>query len=219
MSTPTTQVTPPSGLFLAFEGGDGAGKTTQSRLLGDWITSLGHEVVLTREPGGTALGRVLREALLHGEDLDPRTEALLFATDRAHHLSSLVYPALERGAVVVTDRYIDSSLAYQGVARGLGDPEIRSLSRWATGGLLPDLTILLDLDPTVAAQRREGAPDRMEREGEAFHVLVRERFRALAAAAPGRYLVLDATRAPEQLHAAIRGRVADFLAPVQALSA
>ncbi|MFC4553730.1 dTMP kinase [Georgenia faecalis] len=199
------------GLFLALEGGDGAGKTTQAALLGAWLTALGCEAVLTREPGGTALGRVLREALLHGEDLDPRTEALLFATDRAHHVHSLVRPALERGAVVVTDRYIDSSLAYQGGARGLDEAEVRGLSRWATGDLLPDLTILLDLDPAVGARRREGAPDRMEREADAFHVRVRERFRALAAAEPDRYLVLDAARAPEELHAAIRERVSVLL--------
>ena len=199
------------GRFVSLEGGDFAGKTTQQRLLGAWLRGLGHEVVLTREPGGTPLGQVLRDAVLHGADVDPRTEALLYATDRAHHVHRLVLPALARGAVVVTDRYLDSSVAYQGAARELGGAEIRALSLWATEGLLPHLTVLLDLDPGVAAARRTGAPDRIERESAAFHTRVREHFLALAAAEPGRYLVLDAARPAEEIHAAIRQRLAPLL--------
>ncbi|WP_345039282.1 dTMP kinase [Georgenia daeguensis] len=207
------------GCFVSFEGGDGAGKTTQRDLLGGWLGGLGHEVVLTREPGGTALGQVLRDAVLHGEDLDPRTEALLYATDRAHHVHRLVRPALARGAVVVTDRYLDSSVAYQGAARELGDDEIRALSLWATEGLLPDLTVLLDLDPSAAARRRTGAPDRLERESLEFHTRVREHFLALARAEPGRFLVLDAAAPPEEIHAAVRARLAPLLpAPAAATS-
>jgi dTMP kinase len=207
------------GCFVSFEGGDGAGKTTQRDLLGEWLGGLGHEVVLTREPGGTALGQVLRDAVLHGEDLDPRTEALLYATDRAHHVHRLVRPALARGAVVVTDRYLDSSVAYQGAARELGDDEIRALSLWATEGLLPDLTVLLDLDPTAAAGRRTGAPDRLERESLEFHTRVREHFLALARAEPARFLVLDAAAPPQEIHAAVRARLAPLLpAPAAATS-
>lgn len=199
------------GCFVSLEGGDGAGKSTQRALLGEWLTGRGHEVVLTREPGGTALGQILRDAVLHGEELDPRTEALLYATDRAHHVHRLVRPALARGAVVVTDRYLDSSVAYQGAARELGTDEVRDLSLWATEGLLPDLTVLLDLDPAVGAARRAGAPDRIEREPSRFHRRVREHFLALAAAAPARYLVLDATAAPAQIHAAIVERLTPLL--------
>ncbi|WP_341359429.1 dTMP kinase [Georgenia sp. M64] len=199
------------GCFVSFEGGDGAGKTTQRDLLGQWLRGLGHEVVLTREPGGTELGQVLRDALLHGDDVDPRTEALLYATDRAHHVHHLVRPALDRGAVVVTDRYLDSSVAYQGAARALGADEVRALSLWATDGLLPDLTVLLDLEPAVAAGRRTGEPDRIEREPAAFHARVREHFLELAAAEPGRYLVVDATLAPEEIQERVRGRLARLL--------
>ncbi len=199
------------GLFIVFEGGDGAGKSTQQRLLGAWFAALGHEVVLTREPGGTPLGEVLRAALLHGGDVDARTEALLFATDRAHHVHTVVRPALARGAMVISDRYLDSSAAYQGAARELGLDEVRNLSLWATGGLLPDLTVLLDLDPRVGAARREGVPDRLERESREFHLRVREGFRRLAAADPGRYLVLDASREPEAIHQEVVARVAALL--------
>ncbi|MFC7404439.1 dTMP kinase [Georgenia alba] len=199
------------GRFVSLEGGDGAGKTTQRDLLGAWLTALGHEVVLTREPGGTDLGSVLRDAVLHGDDLDPRTEALLYATDRAHHVHRVVRPALARGAVVVTDRYLDSSVAYQGAARDLGAGEIRDLNLWATEGLLPDLTVLLDLDPSVGAGRRADAPDRLERESAAFHTLVREHFLALADAEPNRFLVLDATLPPQEVHAAVRDRLAAML--------
>lgn len=206
--TPTPS---PRGRFIVLEGGDGVGKSTQRALLGQWLEERGYEVVLTREPGGTELGDLLRSALLHGGHVDARTEALLFATDRAHHVHTVVRPALERGAMVVSDRYLDSSAAYQGAARELGMDEVRDLSLWATNHLLPDLTIVLDLDPEVAVARREGAPDRLERESLDFHRRVRAGFLRLAAADPARYLVLDASREPQELHAAIAGRVGELV--------
>lgn len=197
------------GLFLSFEGGEGVGKSTQVRLLGAWLRAeLGVEVVLTREPGGTTLGIELRNAVLHGEDLDPRTEALLYATDRAHHVHSLIRPALARGAVVLTDRYLDSSVAYQGNGRDLGADEVERLSLWATENLLPDLTILLDLDPLIGLTRLTGDPDRLERAGDDFHVRTRHAFLERAAADPIRWCVIDASRGPEEIHEEIRARVA-----------
>ncbi len=213
-STLTHVTTPaPTGLFVSFEGGDGSGKTTQLRLLGDWVrAALGREVVLTREPGGTELGRTLRSAVLHGEHVDPRTEALLYATDRAHHVHSVVRPALARGAVVLTDRYLDSSVAYQGNGRDLGEEEVERLSLWATDGLLPDVTVLLDLDPATGLGRLSGEPDRLERAGDAFHRRTREAFLRRAAADPsGRWLVLDAARPVDEVQAAVRTRVAAAL--------
>ncbi len=199
------------GRFIVFEGGDGAGKSTQIKMLGSWLAEKGHEVVLTREPGGTDLGVHLREALLHGGHVDARTEALLFATDRAHHVASLIRPALARGAVVVSDRFMDSSIAYQGAARQLGEGEIRDLSMWGTHGLLPDLTVVLDLSPDAAAARRGATADRMERESVAFHQRVRESFLGLAAAAPERYIVLDATKPIGELHEHVTSRVGALL--------
>ena len=200
------------GLFVSLEGGDGAGKSTQARLLRDWLVAAGREVVLTREPGGTPLGQVLRDAVLHGDHVDARTEALLYATDRAHHVASLVRPALARGAVVITDRYLDSSVAYQGSGRDLGADEVESLSLWATDGLLPALTVLLDLDPVVGQSRLTGAPDRLERAGDEFHRRTRAAFLARAEADPGRWLVLDATLPAGDLAAAIRARVEELVA-------
>jgi dTMP kinase len=200
------------GLFISLEGGDGAGKSTQAGLLREWLVARGHEVVLTREPGGTELGRLLRDAVLHGEDVDPRTEALLYATDRAHHVASLVRPALGRGAVVVTDRYLDSSVAYQGSGRDLGAEEVEALSMWATDGLLPALTVLLDLDPVLGRSRLTGDPDRLERAGDDFHRRTRQAFLDRAAADPARWLVLDATRPAHELAAEIRTRVEGVLA-------
>nr|WP_326522628.1 dTMP kinase [Cellulomons edaphi] len=199
------------GLFVSLEGGDGAGKSTQAHKLRDWLVAAGREVVLTREPGGTQLGRTLRDAVLHGEDVDARTEALLYATDRAHHVASLVRPALERGAVVVTDRYLDSSVAYQGSGRDLGADEVERLSMWATGGLLPALTVLLDLDPVEGQRRLTGAPDRLERAGDDFHRRTRQAFLDRAAADPARWLVLDASRGPDELATAVRARVEGLL--------
>ena len=201
----------PAGVFISLEGGDGAGKSTQARLLGDWLTGLGREVVLTREPGGTELGLLLRDAVLHGDHVDARTEALLYATDRAHHVASLVRPALARGAVVVTDRYLDSSVAYQGSGRDLGADEVERLSLWAVDGLMPAVTVLLDLDPVVGKSRLTGDPDRLERAGDDFHRRTRAAFLGRAEAEPGRWLVLDATRPVDQLAAAVRVRVGALL--------
>lgn len=200
-----------TGIFITFEGGDGAGKTTQAELLASWIAERGIEVVRTREPGGTRLGVALRELLLHGDHVDARAEALLYAADRAQHVATVVRPALERGAAVVQDRYIDSSLAYQGAGRPLDAAQVRRISEWATDGLWPHLTVLLDVDPALAVERREqdgGRADRLEAEAREFHRAVREGFRALAAADPDRYLVLDAARPVDQLHADIVGRAA-----------
>ena len=205
----------PPGLFVSFEGGDGAGKSTQLERVAAWVEARGREVVRTREPGGTALGRVLRAAVLHGEDLHPRTEALLYATDRAHHVATVIRPALARGAVVLTDRYLDSSVAYQGAGRVLGRDEVRDLSLWATGGLLPHLTVLLDLDHDTARDRLDADDkpfDRLESEQAAFHSRVRHEFLALAAAEPERFLVLDASRSPADLATDIQGRVQALLA-------
>ncbi len=201
-------------MFVSFEGGDGAGKSTQARLLAQWAQAQGWEVVLTREPGGTRLGQTLRDAVLHGEHVDARTEALLYATDRAHHVASLVRPALARGALVVTDRYLDSSVAYQGSGRDLGADEVERLSLWATGGLLPAVTVLLDVDPAVGRTRLTGSPDRLESAGEEFHRRTRQAFLDRAAAAPQRWLVLDGTADPAVLARAVRER----LAPVLGLS-
>nr|WP_307865030.1 dTMP kinase [Myceligenerans salitolerans] len=204
MSTP--------GFFISFEGGDGVGKSTQARLLGDWLAELtGREVLLTREPGGTDLGKELRAAVLHGGDMGPRAEALLYATDRAHHVDSLIRPALGRGAVVITDRYLDSSVAYQAGGRTLGEEEVERLSLWATDGLLPDATVLLDLDPAVAAERRAAtgeAPDRLERAGDEFHRRTREAYLRRAGTDPERWIVVDAARPVEDIQAQIRVDVA-----------
>jgi len=207
-----------TGIFITLEGGDGAGKSTQAELLEAWLRERGREVVRTREPGGTALGAEIRRLLLHGGaeigEVDPRAEALLYAADRAQHITQLVRPALQRGAIVVQDRYIDSSLAYQGAGRPLAVSEIRGLSEWATEGLWPQLTVLLDLDTDEAAKRRAargGASDRLESEAAEFHQRVREGFRACVATDPSRFLVLDAARPVDELHAEIIERVAPLL--------
>ena len=183
-----------SGLFVAFEGGDGAGKSTQARALADSLRAAGHEVVLTREPGGTPAAEAIRHVVLTPDysGLDERSETLLYAASRAEHVARLVRPALERGAVVITDRYIDSSIAYQGVGRGLGPDVVGEINLWATRGLLPDLTVLLDVDAGAGLARISSAPDRLEAEPEEFHASVVEAFRALAAGDPDRYLVLPA---------------------------
>ncbi|VEI13146.1 dTMP kinase [Trueperella bialowiezensis] len=203
------------GLFISFEGGDGSGKSTQVKLLAGALEAAGHEVVVTREPGGTAMGEQIRELLLHGGEMGPRAEALLYAADRAHHVESKVRPALARGQVVITDRYLDSSVAYQGAARELGTGEVRDLSLWAVGGLLPDVTFLLDVSAEVCAQRAHartgGKLDRLERAGAEFHEAVRAQFRELAAAEPDRFYVLDAARSPEDLAGEVLGVVAELL--------
>ncbi|NLA64529.1 MAG: dTMP kinase [Leucobacter sp.] len=203
------------GLFVTFEGGDGAGKSTQADLLATWLEAQGYEVVRTRDPGGTPLGSAVRALLLHGDHVDQRAEALLYAADRAQNLAEVVRPALARGAVVVQDRYIDSSLAYQGAGRPLPSSEIRELNEWATEGLWPQLTVLLDVSPDLAARRRASAgqqADRLEREAAEFHHRVREGFLALAAAEPDRFLVLDAAQEVKELHTQILSRIATYLA-------
>ena len=204
-----------TGLFITLEGGDGSGKSTQSRLLEAWLTDAAHTVVTTREPGGTDLGNELRDIILHRRGyIAPRAEALLYAADRAHHIATKVRPALERGEIVLQDRYLDSSVAYQGAGRVLGGSEVRDLSLWAAEGLLPDLTLLLDLDETAARGRLDAADkvfDRLEAEKGEFHARVRAAFLDLAAAEPERFLVLDASLPVDELAADIRARVAALL--------
>ena len=203
------------GLWITFEGGDGAGKTTQATLLERWLRGEGRTVVRTREPGGTEVGVLIRDIVLHHRgDVAPRAEALLYAADRAHHVATLVRPALARGEIVIQDRYLDSSVAYQGAGRVLDAAQIRDLSLWATEGALPDLTVLLDLDPASARARLDADDkpfDRLEAEQADFHARVRRAFLELAAAEPERFLVLDATLPPGDLAAAVRARVAALL--------
>lgn len=194
-------------MFIAFEGGDGAGKTTQIELLRERLAAVGYDVVVTREPGGTELGADIRQVLLHGGDVAPRAEALLFAADRAHHIATVVSPALRRGAIVLQDRYIDSSVAYQGAGRELDPLEIKRLSLWATQDLVPDLTVLLDVTPQDGRRRRGQVHDRLESEQDDFHARVREHYLQLAAAEPGRYLVVDASLPREEIAAIVAERV------------
>ncbi len=189
-----------AGLFITFEGGDGSGKSTQARFLADWLQAQGRTVMHTREPGGTELGLELREIVLHRRgDIAPRAEALIYAADRAHHIETKVRPAIERGEVVIQDRYLDSSVAYQGAGRVLDGAEIRDLSLWATEGLMPDLTILLDLDESAGRGRLQSRTryDRLEAEKDDFHARVRASYLELAAAEPerGRQRVAEAIRA------------------------
>lgn len=203
-----------AGLFITFEGGDGAGKTTQSELLAAWLQGRGYEVVHTREPGGSSLGDSVRNVLLHGGHVYERAEALLYAADRAQNIAEIVRPALERGAAVVQDRYIDSSLAYQGAGRPMPQDEIRRLNEWASEGLWPALTVLLDVNPETAISRRKAAgqkADRLEREAAAFHQRVREEYLKLAAAEPERFLVLDASLPIDKLHALIVARATSLV--------
>ena len=203
------------GIFITFEGGDGTGKSTQVRLLAEGLTQQGRAVVTTREPGGTEVGTALREIVLHHRgEIDPRAEALLYAADRAQHIGTLVRPALERGDVVVQDRYIDSSVAYQGAGRVLDAAEIKRISLWAAGDLIPDLTVLLDLPGDVARARLAGEHkvfDRLENERDDFHERVRTGFLALAANEPQRFLVVDATQEIDQIALVIRDRVGALL--------
>lgn len=203
------------GVFITFEGGDGSGKSTQLGLLVSWLQDQGRTVVTTREPGGTELGDELREIVLHRQGhITPKSEALLYAADRAHHIATKVRPALARGEVVVQDRYLDSSVAYQGIARGLGADEVRGISLWATDGLLPDLTILLDLDESLGRRRLETSRtryDRLEAEQRQFHEAVRLAYLGLAAAEPQRFLVIDATDAVDDIASQIRTRVSAIL--------
>ncbi|MGW1956778.1 dTMP kinase [Streptomyces sp. NPDC001920] len=207
------QVPAASGFFIALEGGDGAGKSTQAEALAEWIRAKGHEVVVTREPGATPVGKRLRSILLDvsSAGLSHRAEALLYAADRAEHVDTVVRPALERGAVVISDRYVDSSVAYQGAGRDLSPTEIARINRWATHGLAPHLTVLLDVAPEVARERFTEAPDRLESEPAEFHARVRSGFLTLAAADPGRYLVVDAGQEAEAVTTVIRHRLDQML--------
>jgi dTMP kinase len=212
LAAATHRVDTAPGLFVCFEGGDGAGKSTQARLLAEVLEQRGREVVVTRQPGGTPLGGQIRELVLHGDHVAARAEALLFAADKAHHVDQLIKPALARGSVVITDRYVDSSITYQGAGRELGRDEITALQHWAVGGLLPDLTIVLDVTPEVGRERRGDIHDRLESEADAFHGAVRRGYLELAAADPERYLVLDASQPVERLQAAVLDGVDRVLA-------
>ncbi|MGQ4387464.1 dTMP kinase [Streptomyces sp. SAS_270] len=209
------QLAAATGFFIALEGGDGAGKSTQAEALAEWIRAKGHEVVVTREPGATPVGKRLRSILLDvsSAGLSHRAEALLYAADRAEHVDTVVRPALERGAVVISDRYIDSSVAYQGAGRDLSPTEIARINRWATDGLVPHLTVLLDVSPETARERFTEAPDRLESEPLEFHTRVRSGFLTLAAADPGRYLIVDAGQEPESVTTVIRHRL-DVMLPL-----
>ncbi|HRV69384.1 MAG TPA: dTMP kinase [Marmoricola sp.] len=200
------------GVFICLEGGDGAGKSTQSKLLCEWLESLGHSVLLTREPGGTRAGQQMREILLDPAtgELSPRAEALLYAADKAQHVDHVIMPALERGEVVVTDRYVDSTLAYQGAGRAIPEEELAAIARWATCDLRPHLTVLLDQEPDHGLDRFTGR-DRIEGEPVEFHQRVRQHFVSLAQVDPDHYLVLDAREPIATIHGQIRGRVEGLL--------
>lgn len=206
-----------AGLFVVFEGGEGAGKSTQLTALAERLRGQGRDVVVTREPGATGVGRRIRSLVLETSDDDapsPRAEALLYAADRAHHVATVVRPALVRGGVVISDRYVDSSLAYQGAGRTLPVDEVSWLSSWATGGLKPDLVVLLDVEPRTGLSRvasRNTGTDRLEAESVAFHERVRYAFLDLAAADPKRYLVLDASRPVDEITGQVVRRVEEML--------
>jgi dTMP kinase len=193
-------------MFVTFEGPDGSGKSTQAELLRASLVAEGRDVVLTREPGGTELGERVRELVLDGGAMSPWAEAALFAASRAEHVARVIAPALDRGADVLCDRYVDSSLAYQGIARGLGVDEVLELNLRVTGGLLPDTTVLLLLEPETAAARA-GGTDRLEREGEDFRARVDAAYRELAARFPERIVAVDADRPREELAEEIRERL------------
>ena len=194
-------------MFISFEGPDGSGKTTQAGLLTDWLCEQGLEVVATREPGGTPLGEAIRDVVLHGLEMTPWAEATLFASARAEHVERVIRPALGRGAWVVCDRYVDSSIVYQGIARGLGADEVLELNLTVTGGLMPARTFVLALGAGDARSRQDGYLDRIEREDEAFRRVVADGYRALADLYPDRVALLDATLAPETIAERVREQV------------
>lgn len=197
-----------AGLFISFEGGDGAGKSTQARLLAESLSAAGHKVVLTREPGGTEIAEEIRDIVLNPvhEGLDDRTEALLFAASRAEHVAKKIRPALAAGEIVISDRFVDSSIAYQGIGRGLGVEQVSDLNAWATDNLWPDITILLDVEPTAGLDRVEN-PNRLEAAGTELHLDVRAAFLELAARSPERFVVLSASKEISVLAAEILNAV------------
>ena len=210
---------PARGLFIVFEGGDGAGKSTQVRRTAQFLESNDAQVLQTREPGGTQISEELRALVLeHGHgDVDARTEALMYAAARAAHVQQVILPALESGTHVICDRFVDSSLAYQGVGRGLGIDEVASINHFATGGLVPDATILLDISAADGRSRRIAASggvedsDRLESEPDDFHERIRQAFHDLAARSPERYLIVDANQSIEDLQAAITSHIEGLL--------
>ena len=200
------------GLWVTFEGGDGSGKSTQAEYARQYLRGIGRDVIRTREPGGTELGVKIRELVLHGKaDINPYAEALLFAADRAQHIRSYVEPALAAGTDVIQDRYLDSSVAYQGAGRSLDAEEVRRLSMWATGDALPDITILLDLDPAIAATRvnNRGEADRLEGEADTFRQRLRDGFLEQAAREPGRFVIIDARLTAVEVAARVRSAITE----------
>jgi dTMP kinase len=198
-------------MFVTFEGVDWSGKSTQAELLASWLRDAGRTVVATREPGGTPVAEGVRELVLHGAHMAPWAEATLYAAARADHAAQVIRPALERGEDVVCDRYLDSSVAYQGIARGLGRERVRELSLIVTEGLLPDRTFLVLLDPDNALDRAVGDHDRIEREGASFMRKVDEGYRALAEAEPGRIVAVDGARPADAIAEEIREHVRPLL--------
>ncbi len=204
-----------NGRFISFEGGDGSGKSTQIRLLKDYLSELGYEVLLSREPGGTKIGEKIRKIILDVENVEmtAETEALLYAASRAQHVGELIQPALDEGKFVIVDRYIDSSIVYQGVARGLGRSEVRSINEFGTKKLLPDLTFYLDLEANVGLGRKkeQAELDRLENEDISFHVSVRDAYLDLAKTDEERFKVVDASQSIEEIHKIIREMVDHIL--------
>lgn len=198
-------------MFVTFEGVDWSGKSTQAELLAAWLREQGRTVLSTREPGGTPVGEAVRQIVLHGHDMTPWAEAALYAAARADHVEHAIRPALERGEDVVCDRYIDSSVAYQGVARGLGEDQVLQLNLTVTRGLLPDRTFLVLLDPEEARGRGGGEPDRIEREGEDFMRRVDAAYRSLAAASPARIVPLDGARPADEIAEEVREHIRRIL--------
>jgi dTMP kinase len=198
-------------MFVTFEGVDWSGKSTQAALLAGWLAEQGRQVLLTREPGGTPVAEAVRDVVLHGHDMTPWAEAALYAAARADHVEHAIRPALERGEDVVCDRYIDSSVAYQGIGRELGEERVRALNLMVTRDLEPDRTFLVQLDPEEARRRGAGQPDRIEREGDEFWSRVDEGFRKLAAAFPNRIVPLDGARTPDEIAEEVREHVRALL--------
>jgi dTMP kinase len=200
------------GFFIAFEGGEGAGKSTHVKRLAQYLESLGHDVVVTREPGGTPTAEKIREVVLDPSvnNLPDTAEALLFAAARAEHAANLISPAIERGAIVICDRYIDSSVAYQGIARGLGEQVIRELSVWATHNLLPDFTVYMQVPESDSHERMDG-DDRMESQSRSFHQAVHEAFIHIAETSNRPHVVIDATQQKDDVELAVRGAILDAL--------